>query len=112
MTDRRIVVEVIATAALEVDIPIDAGDELEKGVETALDGIAGIRHVAIEELGDVSSRNGQLRVEVYARLTFHFDPDAVDDPDSVARERLDTSDVIASVQAFTTESGPYRIEAW
>lgn len=112
MSDRRTVIETIATAALEVDIPIDYGDALPGAVETVLGNLDSVRHVVIEELGDVTSRDEQLRVEVYARLTLHFDPAIVGNADHAARDRLVAADAIASMMSFDIESGPYRIEAW
>lgn len=112
MSDRRTVIEIIATAALEVDIPIDYGDALPGGVETVLGNLDSVRYVVIEELGEVTSRDEQLRVEVYARVTLHFDPNVVDIADHAAGDRLGAADPIASVVAFDIESGPYRIEAW
>lgn len=112
MTDRRTVVEVIATAALEVDVPIDDAENLPEGVEAVLSDVDNVRHVGIEELGDVTSGNGQLRVDAYARVTLHFDPGAVDEDRQAWQNRLVDADGIATVTAFEVESGPYRIEAW
>lgn len=112
MRDRRTVVEVIATAALAVDIPIDDGDDLRAGVVTVLDHRPEIRHVVIEELGDVTANDDQLRVDVFARLTIHFALDTVADAPRMAREQLAAAEPIAAVRTFDIESGPYRIEAW
>lgn len=112
MSDRPTVIEVIVTAALDVEIPIDYGDDLRAGVETVLGDHDAIRHVAIEELGDVTSGNGQLRVEVYARLTVHLEPDTMADATRITRGQLAAAESIAAVRTFDIESGPYRIEAW
>lgn len=112
MTDRRTVIEIIATTAIEVDIPIDDGDDPVAGVKTVLGQLGPVRHVVIEDVGDITSGNGHLRVEVYARVTLHFDPDTIDDADQMSRNRLATADSVAYLTTFVVESGPYRIEAW
>lgn len=112
MTDRQTVTEVIATAALEVDVPLDDGDDLAAGIETVLGDLDTVRHVAVEELGDVTPGDGHLRVDVYTRLTLHFDPDIFDDAGRATRDRLAAADAIATVRTVDIESGPYRIEAW
>lgn len=92
MADRRTVTEIIAATALKVDISIDYGDDIVAGVETVLGDLKPVRHVVIEDLDDITSGNGHLRVEVYARVTLHFDPDTVDDADQKARNRVMMAD--------------------
>lgn len=112
MTNRRTVLELILTAALRVEVPIEYGDELREGVYAVLGEIAGVRHVALEELGDVARENDHLCVETYVRITVHLDPKTVDDPEQLVRDRLVGGDVVSSVQNFQIASGPYPIESW
>lgn len=112
MTDRPTVHEIIVTAALSVAVPIENGDELRDGLATVLGDIDGVRHVNLEELGDVERENNRLGVETYTRITFHFNPDEVDVPEQAARDGLGTAETISSVQNFEIASGPYLIESW
>lgn len=108
MTERERVLEVIADARVQVDVPIEAGDDLAGGVEAALAGIDAVRHVALGELGEVTSGDGRLRVEARARLTLHLDPAA--EP-GAARERLAAAGPVAAVERFEAVDA-YTVEAY
>lgn len=58
MAKRRTVIEVIASTALTVDLPIDYGEDLAAGLETVLGDLEGVRYVAIEEIGEVTTGEG------------------------------------------------------
>lgn len=106
------VVEVVVTAALEVEIPIEQGDDIHAGIAAVLGEIDGVRHVVVEEVGDVTSVDSHLRVEVYAQVTLHFTPELFDPEEKFVRERLAGAEAVGGVSAFEIASGPYRIETW
>lgn len=112
MSDREQVIEVIATAALRVMLPVEQGEEVETGVEGVLGDLDWVRHVAIEELGEITQREGLLVVDVFVRLTFHFARERREDVERAARSHLAEAPVVDQLKAFTVESGPYRIESW
>lgn len=112
MTDHQTVLELIVTTALEVAVPIESGNNLRPGLEAVISDIPEVRHVALEELGDVRRQNDHLLVDTYVRLTFHLDPESADDPQRITRDRLTTSDAVSSCQNFQIASGPYPIESW
>ena len=112
MADRTAVTEVIITAALRVAVPIESGEDPEAAAVTVLQAIEGIRHVSLEEIGDITADDDRLFVETYARITFHLDPEGDDDPKTTVRNRLETIDEVVTIQNFQIASGPYRIESW
>jgi len=111
VTDRPTVLEVIVTAAVQVAIPKHAGDHPRAAVESTLGEIPGIRHVSLEELGEIVDRDDHLAVETYSRLTIHLDPET-SDAVSVTRGRLAAAESVIDVQNFQVASGPYTIESW
>ena len=112
MADRNSVVELKATAALLLDVPKEFGEALEAGIDEVLSAIPSVRTAVVEELGDVTPSDDQLRVEAYVRVTFHFAPDSTVDPVEAARHCLGDAATVGSVRAFDVRDGPYRIEAW
>lgn len=112
MTRRTTVIEVIVTAALSLAVPKEAGEDPRTAAKTRLRDVEGLRHVAFEELGEVTPTEDRLLVDCYARLTFHLDPETVDDPGRVVRARLEETSSVIDLKTFTVASGPYRIESW
>lgn len=112
MVDRTAVIEVIITAALRVAVPIKGGDDPHGAAVTVLQTIEGCRHVALEEIGDITPADGRLYIETYARITFHLNPKSNEDPIVTVRRRLEAVDEVDKIQNFQVESGPYRIESW
>lgn len=111
MTDRRIVTEVKATAAVRVTLPVESEGSVETALTSALTDDTGIRAAVVEELGDVTPTDDELGIDAYVRVTVHLDT-AATDPAERARALLEDATAVERVRAFTVRDGPYRIEAW